>query len=149
MTESNEENITLRIKIGGNELEINGQYSRVVEIINLLLPYLLQRNVENRGISISKEKSKPEEMPSPPSIAVKKGEPLTDIIKKLFNTEWGHSPHPLKEIIDMLNSYGLYYPKSTTAVTLNRLTQRGAIRRIKTKEKGFLYVSAEPIGGEE
>ena len=149
MDESNYEKVTLKLKLGNNELEITGQYNNVVEIINLLLPHLLYENVKERSIPRMKEESKSEKVSLPPSIIIKKGEPLTDILTRLFNTEWGHSPRPLKEIIDILNVYGLYHPKSTVAVTLNRLSQRGVIRRIKTKEKRFLYVSAEPMGGGE
>lgn len=149
MDESNDKKINLKLKLGDNELEITGQYSNVVEIINLLLPHLLYDNVRRRNIIKMEERLKSEEESPSPSITIKKGEPLTDILTRLFNTEWGHIPRPLKKVIDVLSTYGLYYPKSTVAVTLNRLSQRGVIRRIKTKEKRFLYVSAEPVGGEE
>ena len=146
--ESNKETISLKLKLGNNELEISGPYNNVVNLINLLLPYLMHKSSKGRGEAVAEKKAETESL-LPPSISIKKGEPLTDILTKLFNTDWGHNPKPLKEIIDVLNAYGLYYPKSTIAVTLNRLSQRGVIRRIKTKEKRFLYVSAKPMGGEE
>ena len=149
MDESDGEKITLKLKLGNNELEIIGQYNNVVEIINILLPHLLYENMEDRGVPKMEGRQRSEAEVPPPSIIIKKGEPLTDILTRLFNTDWGHHPRPLKEIIDVLNVYGLYHPKSTVAVTLNRLSQRGVIRRIKTKEKRFLYVSAEPVGGGE
>ena len=145
LNESDKEIISLKLKLGSNELEISGSYSNVVELINLLLPHLMYRTSRKKGESSVEEEIKSESL-IPPSISIKKGEPLTDILTRLFNTEWGHNPRPLKEIIDVLNAYGLYYPKSTIAVTLNRLSQRGVIRRIKTKEKHFLYVSAKPLG---
>lgn len=138
----------MRIKLGDNELEVTGSYNNVVEIVNLLLPHLTTQVLGDKTSSITGEEAVSEES-IPPSITIRKGEPLTEILTRLFNTEWGGSPHPLKEVIDVLNSYGLYYPKSSIAVTLNRLSQRGVVRRIKTvREKHFLYVSATPRGVE-
>ncbi len=147
LSDRDKEIISLKLKLENNELEISGLYNNVVDLINLLLPYLMYKSSRRKEETITEKETK-SESPLPPSISIKKGEPLTDILTKLFNTDWGHNPKPLKEIIDVLNAYGLYYPKSTIAVTLNRLSQRGVIRRIKTKEKRFLYVSAKPLGGE-
>ena len=149
LSELDKETISLKLKLGNNELEVSGPYNSVVDLINLLLPYLMYKTSRRKGEASTEKEAAASELPLPPSISIKKGEPLTDILTKLFNTGWGHNPKPLKEIIDILNAYGLYYPKSTIAVTLNRLSQRGIIRRIKTKEKRFLYVSAKPLGGEE
>ena len=148
MSEPDKEIISLKLKLGNNELEVSGPYNSVVDLINLLLPYLMRKSFRRKEETIAEKEVETESL-LPPSISIKKGEPLTDILTKLFNTDWGHNPKPLKEIIDVLNTYGLYYPKSTIAVTLNRLSQRGVIRRIKSKEKRFLYVSAKPLGGEE
>jgi hypothetical protein len=144
------------MKIGNNELEVSGDYDNVMSLINKVLPYLMGLETMPTAQPTElrppdKDRGEPLEfaMDLAPTIVIKKGEPLTSILKKMFDTDWGHKPRPLKEITEALNSYGLYYPKSTIAVTLNRLSQRGVVRRIKTKEKYYLYVSAKPIGGVE
>ena len=145
--------VSLRIKIGGNELEISGDYDSVMSIIDKLLPYLMSREQASEAIQEPREESDEESKDIqitdlPPSIPLKRGEPLTEILTKLFDTRWGNKPRPLKEIIEALNSYGLYYPKSTIAVTLNRLAQRGVIRRVRGKGKYYLYVSSKPLKGD-
>ena len=152
MSERPSKKVSLRLKIGSNELEISGEYNDVMDIVDKLLPYLISKESVKGSEQVMMEEVKREgEMlvisDLPPSIHIKKGEPLTEILTKLFDTKWGHKPRPLKEIIEALNSYGLYYPKSTIAVTLNRLSQRGVVRRVRTKEKYYLYVSAKPLGG--
>jgi hypothetical protein len=141
--------VSIRLRIGGNELEVSGDYEDVISILDKLLPYLTkipEHGYDARLTREVKEDSTKELDISMPVISIKKGEPLTSILSKLFDTEWGHKPHPLKEIMDVLESYGLYYPKSSVAVTLNRLVQRGVIRRIKTKDRFYLYVASTPLG---
>lgn len=139
--------VNIRLKIGDNSLEVSGLYDDVVSIIDKLLPYLLSEKSSIK-MSIGKDADEDEEskQPTPPVMTIKKGAPLTEILGRLFESDWGHVPHPLREVMDVLEMYGLYYPKSTVAVTLNRLVRRGVIRRIKTKEKYYLYVSTGPVG---
>ena len=138
--------LSIRLRIGNNELEIVGTYNEVSTILDKLLPYLLQKRSDVVIDSEDKVREGGSDvLSSIPTISVKKGEPLTEILQKLFDTEWGHKPRPLREVMNVLELYGLYYPKSTVAVTLNRLVQRGVIRRIK-KDKYFLYVSTSPLG---
>jgi len=144
--------VSLRIKIGGNELEISGEYENVISIVDKLLPYLTSKEQVSEALQEPHEEANEESediriTDLPPSIPLKRGEPLTEILTKLFDTRWGNKPRPLKEIIEALNSYGLYYPKSTIAVTLNRLAQRGVIRRVRGKGKYYLYVSSKPLKG--
>ncbi len=144
---NNKRVINLKLKIGGNELELSGPVSDVIELINMLLPHLVPQRRESFEVSeieTSNEdiKSKLDEYPV---LNLRKDMPLTEILTKVFDTKWGHTPRLLKDVIELLNSYGLYYPKSTVAVTLNRLAQRGIIRRIRGKDKHFLYVSAKPL----
>lgn len=137
--------IYVRIKIGNNELELSGTYNEVFQLVQSLIPYLV--GSESRSVVVE---GHPEEsvISELPDVRIKSGEPLTQILTKFFSTEWGRRPRQLKEIINLLESYGVYYPKSTIAVSLKRLVQRGIIRRIKSKEKYYLYVSANVSVGE-
>ena len=139
-----EKRINLRIKLGENELEVSGEYDIVMDVINKLLPYLSRESVEISNITEKSIEKYDSELP--PKISITSGESLSEILKKVFNSSWGSKPRQLKEIISVLESYGLYYPKSSIAVTLKRLVQRGAIRRIKSKDKHYLYVSISPSG---
>ena len=139
-----EKKINLRIKLGENELEVSGEYNIVMDVINKLLPYLSRESVEISNITEKSDEKYGGDLP--PKISITSGEPLSEILKKVFNSSWGSKPRQLKEIISVLESYGLYYPKSSIAVTLKRLVQRGAIRRIKSKDKHYLYVSISPSG---
>ena len=140
-----ERKISLRIKLGSNELEVSGEYSLVMDVIDKLLPYLSRedRMMIDKPIEVQVEDVDGD---LPPKIRISSGEPLSAVLRKVFNTAWGSKPRQLKEIISVLESYGLYYPKSSIAVTLKRLVQRGVIRRIKGKDKHYMYVSTSPSG---
>ncbi len=83
-----------------------------------------------------------------PSIKISKSDSLSDILTKIFNSGWGRSPRGLREVISTLESLGLYYPKSTIAVTLKRLVEKGVLRRIRGKDGVFRYVVSRPSSGE-
>ena len=82
-----------------------------------------------------------------PHIIVEKDDSCADIVEKLFSTGWGGKPRSLREVIEALTVNGVYFPKSTVAVSLMRLVKRGALRRLKS-EAGFLYVRATPVRNE-
>lgn len=142
--EKAEGEVYVRIRIGNNELELSGKYNEVNQLIQSLVPLLVGSESRQASEDVVLEESVMEL----PDVKIKSGEPLTRILTKFFSTEWGRRPRQLKEIINLLESYGVYYPKSTIAVSLKRLVQRGVIRRIKSKEKHYLYVSANVSVGE-
>jgi len=147
LKEVREGSIYLRIRIGGNELEVSGGYDEVMELVKSLMPYL----TGTRSSDVRVEQRQPEEEAVAgdlPDVKIKSGEPLTQILTKFFSTDWGKKPRQLKEIIDLLESYGVFYPKSTIAVSLKRLVQRGVIRRLRGRDKHYLYVSANVSVGE-
>lgn len=134
--------VKLRLKIGSNELELDAYYDDAIKLVEHLLPYiseerakLIQKGEEGKA-NVEEEKRKHDV----PQIAIKIGEPLTSVLTRIFSTEWGMTPRSLRDVINALNSYGLYYPDSSVAVSLNRLVKRGVLRRIKSKEGIFHYV---------
>ncbi len=147
MKEVREGSIYLRIRIGGNELEVSGGYDEVMELVKSLMPYLT--GAQSSDVRVEQRPQEEEVIAGDlPDVKIKSGEPLTQILTKFFSTDWGKKPRQLKEIIDMLESYGVYYPKSTIAVSLKRLVQRGVIRRLRGRDKHYLYVSANVSVGE-
>jgi len=137
--------IYVRIRIGSNELELSGSYEEVATLVNTLMPYLVAKEM-SKEVSVGERVE--EVVGGLPDVKIKSGEPLTQILTKFFSTDWGRKPRQLKEIINMLESYGVYYPKSSIAVSLKRLVQRGVIRRIRGKDKHYLYVSGNIQLGE-
>lgn len=134
--------IKIRVKLGVNELEIEGNIGDVRNILNDLLPIIKEEQSQ-----LIETKPKGEEMESSivlPAIKVSEKEPVSEILMKLFNTSWARTPRTLSEVIDALKNIGLYYQKSTIAVNLKRLVQRGKLRRIKDKDGIFRYVPVLP-----
>lgn len=82
---------------------------------------------------------KPSEYPSiaPPTSA-------RDAIVKVLSTDWGKTPHTLKDIVEAMKVNAVYYPSSSIARELNQATRTGLTRRFKT-ESGYAYVLAKPI----
>ena len=66
-----------------------------------------------------------------------------EAIAKLFASDWGRKPRSMRQIIEAMKLSAIYYPDSTVAVELGRMTRIGLLRRLKEKE-GFSYVSAKP-----
>ncbi len=81
-----------------------------------------------------------------PEIKIEKGDSLTDIIRKMFETGWGRRPRKLSDVMEALSSFGLIYPKSSVAVALLRLAKDGEIRRFK-EEGEYVYIAREPAAG--
>jgi len=134
-----DEHIEIRIKYSNLELEIKGSREDVDYFLDKIFALLSpgEKEISREKIEI---KSKVEELPK---LTIKGGEALTDILSRLFSSRWGGELHTLREIIEALESYGLYYSKSTVAVSLNRLVKRGVLRRIKGKDGIYRYVTAK------
>jgi len=138
--------VYIKLRIKGNELIVSGRFEEVHNLVQELIPYLV--GISEESTARIEESSEEVVVGDLPDVKIKSGEPLTQILTKFFSTEWGRKPRQLKEIINLLESYGVYYPKSTIAVSLKRLVQRGVIRRIKGKDKHYMYVSGNIPAGE-
>jgi hypothetical protein len=136
--------IEIRIKIGSNEIEIKGSRDDVKDLLSAYLPYIFRTRKAKEPL----ESEVPAEKIAIPPIKVTDKEPVSRVLMKLFNTSWAKTPRALNEVIEALNSIGLYYQKSTIAVNLKRLVQRGELRRIKGKDGIYLYVPTRPPIGE-
>ncbi len=137
-------NIEIKLKYRDLELEIKGEkedveyfLNKIFEVIETYKAGLEPSYIGEVSTSIHEYK---EELHKLPSITIKEGEPLTSILSKLFSDKWGREPRGLREVIEVLEAFGLYYTKSTVAVTLNRLVKRGILRRIKAKDGTYRYV---------
>ncbi|HIE37434.1 TPA: hypothetical protein EYP83_04615 [Candidatus Geothermarchaeota archaeon] len=149
-------NITLKLvyKYGGVslELELSGDKEVVEEFLDKILNrfqmtgYTIKESVEPQSDDMKMENHMLDEHLN---IEILSSDSLPDIINKIFYSGWGRTPRSLREVMDILNRYGLFYSKSTVAVTLKRLVEKGSLRRIKGKDGVFKYVTSTPVMGDK
>ncbi|MEM3538406.1 MAG: hypothetical protein QW193_05555 [Nitrososphaerales archaeon] len=152
-----ESTVKIRVRLGVNEAEIEAPISAVKEAIHLI-PELVQHLP--KSISTQSLQKKPEiitEIPSKeeilteikpkilPEIKVEKDDSLPDVITKCFKDEWGRYPRKLIDVRNVLESYGLIYPKQSVAVALLRLAKEGKLRRFKDEDGEFVYTSSTSL----
>lgn len=160
------ENVKIRIRVGANEVEIEAPVAAVKEAIGLI-PDMLQKfpqPVEPAGKKgpdgevTAEIRAPPKETgytpsapPGPtslPDIRVEKADSLTEVITKIFKDPWGRRPRKLSEVREVLESYGLIYPKQSVAVALLRLAQSGRLRRFKGDKGEFAYTASTGLAAE-
>lgn len=152
-----ESTVKIRVRLGVNEAEIEAPISAVKEAIHLI-PELVQNLPKSTGIQPLQ--TKPEvinEVPCKeeiltdvkpkilPEIKVEKDDSLPDVITKCFKDEWGRYPRKLSDVRNVLESYGLIYPKQSVAVALLRLAKEGKLRRFKDEDGEFVYTSSTSL----
>ena len=151
-------NVSLKLvyKYGNRslELEISGEKEVVEDFLNKILDrfeVLQQVSSPKEPVESKRETKKVEEVSFDdlPNIKISSSDSLTDILNKMFYSGWGRTPRSLREVMDTLTTFGLYYPKSTIAVTLKRMVEKGVLRRIKGKDGVFKYVTSTPVMGEK
>ena len=151
-------NVSLKLvyKYGNKslELEISGEKEVVEDFLNKILDrfeVLQQVSSPKEPVESKRETKKVEEVSFDdlPNIKISSSDSLTDILNKMFYSGWGRTPRSLREVMDTLTTFGLYYPKSTIAVTLKRMVEKGVLRRIKGKDGVFKYVTSTPVMGEK
>jgi len=149
--------VRIRVRIGANEVEIEAPQSDMKEAIDLI-PELTRRLPEEVESRIRKSPTIPQEIPQGPEprsrqfastfvpeIKVSKDDSLANVITKLFRESWGRQPRRLGDVREVLESYGLIYPKQSVAVALLRLAQSGKLRRFKGEEGDFVYTASTSL----
>jgi hypothetical protein len=139
----------VRLKIGVNEIEIYGVKDDMEYLGQLALkiydtvsksPGSLQSKVT--VVEKEEEQAKQaENIIQLPDIQPDPNSSLPANILKLFISEWGKKPRRLSEVKEVLDSFGLVYPKQTVAVSLLRLAKGGKIRRFKNERGEYVYIS--------
>ncbi|MFQ6134528.1 MAG: hypothetical protein ACE5KU_01775 [Nitrososphaerales archaeon] len=161
-------NVKVRLKVGANEVEIEGSTSDIEKAISLI-PEMIQALPEemveqSMQIPMSQripessrlEKymppssiTKPSQPSNLPEIHIDRGNSLSDIIIKLFMDPWGRKPRKLGEVREALQSYGQVYPKQSVAVALLRLAQSGRLRRFKGEGGEYVYTASTTLTAED
>jgi len=148
---SSPDRVRIRVKSGQNEAEIEAERANLREAIELI-PEIVSRFPAQRldlgreaapepapNAPVQAQPSQPTGPVQMPAINVEKGDSLSDIISKCFGDQWGKSPRKLSEVRDVLQSYGLNYPKQSVAVALLRLAKASRIRRFKSGGGEYVY----------
>ena len=154
-SEKKPESFTFRIKIGEYEVEIKGTHNEVTKTLQDL-PNLVTNvqkafeNVKPKTIATLTVKTEPpaktkaapktpaQTYPRLPLVASCK-----DAILGLLESDWGKwRPRTMEELKDAMKANKVKYTKRTLTSTLNKLADKGMVRRWNTNT-GFVYILAE------
>ncbi|MGC8568390.1 MAG: hypothetical protein ACP5LW_00065 [Nitrososphaeria archaeon] len=135
----------IRLKIGVNEIEIYGTKEDMQFLGDLALRiYNELSNTPEAVAGVSEQQESESSVVTPeqlPNVQLDPNASLPVNILKLFTSEWGTKPRRLSEVKEVLDSFGLVYPKQTVAVSLLRLAKEGEIRRFKNERGEYVYVA--------
>jgi hypothetical protein len=148
-----ESRITIKFKVGGIELQLEGPRQLILDMIENDLPKVFdslakitaEKQPPQPPTPIGQVTATPQPTPSAPSPLEPEtfpsisAESCADAIVALLSTDWGRrKPRPLSEIMAALEANALHYSRRVIGFTLTRLTRRQKVRRWKAKE-GFIY----------
>ena len=163
--EKKPESFAFRIKIGEYEVEIRGMREDVTKTLEDL-PNLVTNvhkafeNVKPKTIATLTVKTEPtaktKPLPKTPAQTYPKLASVAnceDAVLGLLESDWGKwRPRTMEELKDAMKANKVKYTKRTLTGTLNKLADKGMVRRWNTNT-GFVYILAEenPLssGGEE
>ncbi len=141
----------IRVRVPSAEVEIEAPVEHLKDVI-ALLPELLAQLPEKAPSNMMETAKEQAEWPKPqgdqetmPTITLEKSDSLSEIVIKMFREVWGRKPRKLNQVREVLESYGLIYPKQSVAVTLLRLAQSGKLRRFKDEGGEFVYTASTSL----
>ncbi len=145
-------NVKIKVKFGVNEVEIESPLESIRDAIDVI-PSIIRsigsnaKAAEHVTTELSEQVNNLESKTSQnvPEIRIDKGDSLSDMIVKMFKEVWGKQSRRLSDVRQVLDSYGLSYPKQSVAVTLMRLAQNGKLRRFKGTDGEFVYTATTSL----
>lgn len=142
----------IRVRIPSAEVEIEAPIEQLKDVIALLpellaqLPMAQPNNAQTAAREqIEQPKVQQGDQEAIPTITLERSDSLSEIIAKIFKEAWGRKPRKLSRVREVLESYGLIYPKQSVAVTLLRLAQSGKLRRFKDERGEFVYTASTSL----
>jgi hypothetical protein len=144
--EKQSEDFSFRIKIGEYEVEIKGTREEVMRTIETLPDIVI--NVKPKTVATLTVRTEPTSKPeqeapakSYPKIASPAGP--AEAVVKILETDWGKwRPRTVDELKEAVKANELAYTNRVLTDTLNRLAEKGIVRRWNTNT-GFVYILAE------
>ena len=140
----------IKLKISNTEVDIECDIDNLPDIISQI-PNIIQSISNISGSGSPEENIRISDNPIenqlslPPEIVINKSDSLTDVLLKLFTSNWSNEPKKLNEIREILQLYGLMYPKQTVAVTLLRMAKSGRLRRFKSNTGEYVYTASNSL----
>ncbi|QQG49000.1 MAG: hypothetical protein HY247_01405 [archaeon] len=140
----------IKVRLGSSEAEVEADPEQLKDVIDLIpvmiskLPTEAQPPLggpqrKQADLAPMTDAASQEDMPS---VALDKSDSLSDVIEKFFSDPWGREKRKLSDVREVLQSYGLNYPKQSVAVALLRLAKATKIRRFKAADGEFVYTSS-------
>ena len=152
-TEKQSENFSFRIKIGEYEVEMKGPREEVMRTIETLPEIVINvhkafENIKPKTVATLTVRTEPTSKPeqeapakSYPKIASPAGP--AEAVVKILETDWGKwRPRTVDELKEAVKANELTYTNRVLTDTLNRLAEKGIVRRWNTNT-GFVYILAE------
>ena len=150
-----QEGFAFRVKIGEYEVEITGTHAEVTKTLENL-PNLITNvhkafaNVKPKTVATLTVKTEPPPKAKvEPKLAAQTYPKITsvanceDAVLRLLETDWGKwRPRTMDELNDAMKASNIKYTKRTLEGTLNKLADKGMVRRWNTTT-GFVYILAE------
>jgi hypothetical protein len=139
----------IRVRLGAAEAEVEADPDHLREAIDLVpeltakLPLQGRNNgdVTEPAAVPAMDLAHPSQTAEIPVVTIEKGDSLADVIGKFFSVPWGRDRRKLSDVREVLQSYGLNYPKQSVAVALLRLAKTTKLRRFKAEDGEFVYTS--------
>jgi hypothetical protein len=154
-SEKKPESFAFRIKIGEYEVEIKGTHDEVtktLEDLPNLVTYVHKAfdNLKPKTIATLTVKTEPtpktKAAPKTPAQTYPKitsAANCEDAVLGLLESDWGKwRPRTMEELKDAMKASNVKYTKRTLTGTLNKLADKGMVRRWNTNT-GFVYILAE------
>jgi hypothetical protein len=150
-----QEGFAFRVKIGEYEVEITGTHAEVTKTLENL-PNLITsvhkafENVKPKTVATLTVKTEPppkaKETPKPAAQTYPKIKSVANCeaaVLRLLETDWGKwRPRTMEELNDAMKANDIKYTTRTLEGTLNKLADKGMVRRWNTTT-GFVYILAE------
>jgi hypothetical protein len=151
--EHNQSSFTFRVKIGESEIEVTGKYGDVMATLENLPSLLvnLQKAFEDaKPKTVATLTVKTESPPKETSSTAKQTYPkivrvanCQEAVIRVLETDWGKwRPRTMEEIKEVMNANDLKHSGRVLSDTLNKLADKGLVRRWNTNT-GFVYILAE------
>jgi predicted transcriptional regulator len=149
------EGFAFRIKLGEYEVEIHGTPQEVKETLNDLPKTVANvhkafEHVKPKTVATLTVKTEPTaKAKETPKTSAQTYPKIADVVNcngavlGLLETDWGKwRPRTMEELDDAMKANKITYTKRTLERTLNKLADRGKVRRWNTNT-GFVYILAE------
>ena len=153
--EDKHERFAFRVKIGEYEVEITGTHAEVTKTLENLPNVITNvhkafENVKPKTVATLTVKTEPSpeakgalKTPAQTYPKIKSVASCENAVLRLLETDWGKwRPRTMEELKDAMKASEIKYTKRTLESTLNKLADKGMVRRWNTNT-GFVYILAE------